>query len=291
MNVLQISDLHFGPRHWEGDDAKLLDKINSYNADIVINTGDSTSDGLESEFQDAGQFLKSITCENVISIIGNHDKRNMRSHEYFRQYIYNNEIIEPSRPELTIKKKLFLDRGITKIKNNFTDLNYIKTLTIDDMTVLIVCIDSNQLSMDEGFVEEELLRKISKKIGRMKYDTSMILIHHSILATDEGPLINSMLLTDFVRAHKIKHVFCGHTHQLDLRKSTDLYFDYSFNQYMCGSLSSCNHRDDDNMFLFYENWGTSEMRIYLIRIFFDGDSVSFNEELVLGTLDNKMQIV
>jgi 3',5'-cyclic AMP phosphodiesterase CpdA len=53
MNVLHISDLHFGPRHWEGDDAKLLDKINSYNADIVINTGDSTSDGLESEFHDA----------------------------------------------------------------------------------------------------------------------------------------------------------------------------------------------------------------------------------------------
>ncbi|MCD4741261.1 MAG: metallophosphoesterase [Desulfobacteraceae bacterium] len=290
MNVLHISDLHFGPRHWEGDDAELLDKINSYNADIVINTGDSTSDGLESEFQEAGQFLKGITCENVISIIGNHDKRNMRSHEYFRQYIYNNEIIEPSRPELTIKKNLFLKRDITKIKNNFTDLNYVKLLTIDDVTVLIICIDSNQLSMDEGFVEEEVLRKISKKIDRMKYDTSMVLIHHSILATDEGPLLNSMLLTDFVRVNKVGHVFCGHTHQLDLRKSTDLYFDYSFTQYMSGSLSSCNHRDDDNMFLFYENWDTPEMRIYLIRVFFDGNSVSFNEELVLGNPDTKIQI-
>ncbi len=291
MNVLHMSDLHFGPRHWEGDDAKLLDKINSYNADIVINTGDSTSDGLESEYQEAGQFLKSITCENVISIIGNHDKRNMRSHEYFRQYIYKHEIIEPSRPELTIKKDLFLKRDITKIKNNFTDLNYVKLLTIGDVTVLIICIDSNQLSVDDGFVEEEVLRKISKKIGRMKYDKSMILIHHSILATDEGPLQNSMLLTDFVRENKIEHVFCGHTHQLDLRKSTDLYFNNSFNQYMCGTLSSCNHRDDDNMFLFYENWGTSEMRIYLIRILFDGDSVSFNEELVLGNPDTKIQIV
>ena len=291
MNVLHISDLHFGPRHWEGDDAKLLDKINSYNADIVINTGDSTSDGLESEYQEAGQFFKNITCENVISIIGNHDKRNMRSHEYFRQYIYNNDIIEPSRPELTIKKDLFLRRDITKIKNNFTDLNYVKTLTIDDVTVLIICIDSNQLSVDEGFVEEEVLRKISKKIGRMKYDKSMILIHHSILATDEGPLQNSMLLIDFVRENKIEHVFCGHTHQLDLRKSTDLYFNNSFNQYMCGTLSSCNHRDDDNMFLFYENWGTPEMRIYLIRILFDGDSVNFNEELVFGNPDTKIQIV
>ena len=282
MNVLHISDLHFGPRHWEGNDKKLLDKINSYHADIVVNTGDSTSDGLESEFQEAGQFLKKIKCENVISIIGNHDKRNMRSHEYFKKYIYNNEIIAPSRPELTTKKNLFLKRDITKIKDNFTDLNYIKALTVDDVTILIICIDSNQLSNDEGFVEEELLRKISRKVSRMRYDKSMILIHHSILATDEGPLQNSLRLTDFVREHKVEYVFCGHTHQLDLRKSTDLYFDYSFNQFMCGSLSSCNHRDDDNMFLFYENWGTSKMQIHLIRIFFDGDSVSFNKELILG---------
>lgn len=282
MNILHISDMHFGTRHWEGDDDMLLEKINSYQADMVINTGDSTSDGLECEFQEAGQFLKGITCENVISVIGNHDKRNMRSHEYFRKYIYNNEIISPARPELTIKKNLFLKRDITKIKDNFTDLNYINVVTIDGMTVLSVCIDSNQLSDDMGFVEEELLRKISKKISRIKYDKSMMMIHHSILATDEIPLQNSLLLTDFVREHKIEHVFCGHTHQLDLRKTTDLYFDSTFTQYMCGSLSSCNHRDDDNMFLFYENWGTAEMRIYLIRILLYGDSVSFREELVVG---------
>ena len=47
MNILHISDLHFGPRHWEGDDQVLLAKINSYDADIVINTGDNTTDGLE----------------------------------------------------------------------------------------------------------------------------------------------------------------------------------------------------------------------------------------------------
>ena len=252
MNIIHLSDIHFGTRHWEGDDQLLLDKINSYPADLVINTGDNTSDGLESEYQDAGQFLKGITCENVISIIGNHDKRNMRSHEYFKKYIYHNEIISPARPELTTKKTLFLNRNITKIKDNFTDLNYTKLLNINGMTVLVICIDSNILSEDEGFVEEELLRMISRKISRMKYDKSIMLIHHSILATDEGPLQNSLLLTDFVRENKIEDVFCGHTHQLDLRKTTDLYFDSSFTQYMVGSLSSCNHANDDNMFLYFD---------------------------------------
>lgn len=282
MNILHISDLHFGPRHWEGNDDILLEKLNTYDADIVINTGDSTSDGLESEYQEAGQFLKGITCENVISIIGNHDKRNMRSHEYFKEYIYKNEIISPLRPELTTKKNLFLKRDITKIKDNFTDLNYIKVFTINGVTVLIICIDSNQLSNDDGVVEEEVLRKISKKISRMKYDVSLMLIHHSLLATDEGPLLNSLSLIDFVREHKIGHVFCGHTHQLDLRQTTDLYFNHTFTQYMVGSLSSCNHDNDDNMFLFYKNWGTTKMQIYVIRIFLDGDSLSFTEELVSG---------
>ncbi|MES9901419.1 MAG: metallophosphoesterase, partial [Sedimenticola sp.] len=50
MNILHISDLHFGSRHWKGNDEMLLDKLNAYSADIVINTGDSTTDALESEF-------------------------------------------------------------------------------------------------------------------------------------------------------------------------------------------------------------------------------------------------
>jgi predicted phosphodiesterase len=280
VNILHISDLHFGTRHWDGNDGMLLDKINSYPADLVINTGDSTSDGLESEYEDAGQFLKGIICENVISIIGNHDKRNMRSHEYFKKYIDHNEIILPSRPELTTKKDIYLKRDITKTKDYFTDLNYIKIITIENMIVLVICIDSNILYKDEGFVEEEILRNISLKINRMKYDKSMMLIHHSILTMDAEPLQNSFHVTDFIREHKIEDVFCGHTHRLDLRKSTDLYFKNSFTQYMAGSLSTSNHMGNDNQFLYLENWGTSKMRIHWIKILLDDNVMSFTEELI-----------
>ena len=60
MNILQISDLHFGTRHWDGNNEMLLDKINSYPADLVINTGDNTTDGLESEYQDAGDIAATL---------------------------------------------------------------------------------------------------------------------------------------------------------------------------------------------------------------------------------------
>ena len=283
MNILHMSDLHFGARHWDGNNKILLEKINSYPADMVVNTGDNTSDGLESEYQEAGEFLRGITCENVISIIGNHDKRNMQAHEYFKQYIDQDEIILPSQPELTTKKNLYLQRDITKTNNHYTDLNYLKLVTINNMTMLVICIDSNILYQDEGFVEEEVLKTISAKIKTMKYDKSILLIHHSILVGDITPLLNPLLLATFIREHHIEDIFCGHTHILTLRKSTDLYLHNSFTQYMVGSLSSSNRMGDDNMFLYLENWGTAALKIHLIRMHLDGDNINFTEELVRKT--------
>ena len=280
MNILHISDLHFGPRHWEGDDQVLLEKINSFKADIVINTGDNTTDGLQDEYAAAARFLKKIKCKNVISIIGNHDKRNMRSHELFRKYIYNPDIIYIPEMVNTNKRHLFLNREITKVRDNFTDINFIKSIVLDGRTVLIVSIDSNELYSDDGYVEKEVLNAVSNKINQAEYDLPLLLTHYSILGTDECPLKNSAALIDFVQEHKIENVFYGHTHELELMRTTDLYHGHSFTQFMCGSLSSCNHANDDNMFLYYENIGNDNMHLYLIRIFLVMGEVSFKEEMI-----------
>ena len=280
MNVLHISDLHFGPRHWEGKDKMLIKKINSFDTDIVINTGDNTTDGLEDEYIKAGRFLKAIKCKNVISIIGNHDKRNMRSHELFRKYIYNPEIIYIPEMEKTKKQHLFLNREITKVRDNFTDINFIKSITINKQIVLIISIDSNELYKDDGYVEIEVLNVVSKKIKQIEYDLPLLLIHHSLLGTDEAPLKNSSAIIDFVHEHNIKYIFCGHTHELELMQTTDLYSGNSFAQFMCGSLSSINHTNDDNMFLYFENLGNENMHLLLVRIFLKEGSVTFKEEKI-----------
>ncbi|WP_320042595.1 metallophosphoesterase [uncultured Desulfobacter sp.] len=280
MNILHISDLHFGPRHWEGNDKILLGKLNSYDADIVINTGDNTTDGLEDEYAKAGRFLKSIKCKNKISVIGNHDKRNMRSHELFRKYIYNPDIIYIPEMVPFKKKHLFLNRDITKLPDNFTDINFIKCISIKDLTVLVVSIDTNELYSDEGYVEEEILKAVSKEIRRAEYDLPILLTHYSILGTDDCPLKNSSLLIDFVHQHKIENVFCGHTHEMELMKTTDLYHGPSFTQFMCGTLSSCNHPNDDNMFLYYQNFGCKDMHLFLVRIFPEKRNLIFKEEMV-----------
>ena len=258
----------------------LLEKINSYDADIVINTGDNTTDGLETEYINAGRFLKAIKCRNVISTIGNHDKRNMRSHELFRQYICSSEIITIPESTTTKKKHLFLNREITKVRDNFTDVNHLTQVEIDRTRVLVISIDSNELYSDDGFVEKEVLNAVSQQINQIEYDLLLLLTHYSILGSDECPLKNSAVLIDFVQKHKIEYVFCGHTHDLELMRTTDLYKQHSFNHFRCGSLSSCNIENDDNMFVFYENLGDDQMHLHLIRIFQEKGKIIFKEEIV-----------
>ena len=280
MNILHISDMHFGSRHWQGNSATLLKKLNSYAADLVINTGDNTTDALEVEFKAAGAFLKSIKCSHVISIPGNHDKRNMKSQDFFRQYIDNSDVIYPLEPINCTKNKLFLDQYTTGIKENFTDINFIKNIVINGETLLVVCLDTSEVYKDNGFIDKEILRSMSHKIEQLSYDKIILLNHHSILDTDEDPLFNSRRVVEFVRKHKISHVFCGHTHRLSLMKSTDLYNDHSFIQYKNGSLSSCNAVNDTNMFMFYENLGEKDMKIHLIRIFLQRDELTFKDEII-----------
>ncbi len=75
-------------------------------------------------------------------------------------------------------------------------------------------------------------------------------------------------------------VFCGHTHELELMRTTDLYSGKTFTQFMCGSLSSANHENDDNMFLYYENVGDDTMHLRLVRIFEKDGIVEFKEETI-----------
>ena len=280
MNLLHLSDMHFGPRHWLGNNKKLLEKINSYDVDIVLNTGDSTTDALENEFEEAGQFLQGIDCTNVISIPGNHDKRNMRSADYFRQYIDDVEVIRPLNRDNCRKHHLYLDSHTTGISDQFTDINFLKKITVNSEAILVVCLDSNELYKDTGFVDKEILKAVSERIRSEVYDRIVLLNHHSILDTDSDPLFNSKIVIEFVREHKINHVFCGHTHQLSIMKSTDLYHGHSFVQYKNGSLSSANTPNDTNMFIYYSDFGTEKMKIHIIRCEIKGGDLNFREEIV-----------
>jgi len=198
MNILHLSDLHFGPRHWDGDDEILLEKINSYPADVVIDTGDTTTDGRECEYAEVRRFLDNINCEHFVAVIGNHDKRNLTGHELFKEYVYNPQVIFPSSHRQTQKPKLFLDRKITKLKENFTDVNFLEILTIDGKKVLFIGIDNTLVFSDYGFVEESILCTIEEKLRGMTYDLALLLTHYPLLGTNMELFMNSRRLIDLI---------------------------------------------------------------------------------------------
>lgn len=280
MNLLHISDMHFGPRHWLGNSELLLEKLNRYAADIVINTGDITTDALENEFEAAGKFLASINCSHVVSIPGNHDKRNMRSVDYFRQYIDDVDVIRPLERDNCKKNNIFLDNNVSGISENFTDVNFLKNIAIGDESVLLVCLDSCVLYEDNGLVDMEMLSTISRAIDKEDYDRIILLSHHPILDTDSDPLFNSRIVIQFVIEHSIEHYFCGHSHQLSIMRSTDLYHKHSFTQYKNGSLSSANTPNDTNMFMYYQDFGSEEMKIHVVRAIVNDDALTFKEEII-----------
>ena len=270
--------MHFGPRHWRGNNDLLLEKLNSYSADLVVNTGDNTTDSLENEFEAAGEFLASIQCEHVISIVGNHDKRNMHAQKFFREHIDPVELIRPLDPEKCDKDKLFLDQYTTGIVEKLTDTNFVKIIQCGSETLLVVCLDTGENYQDNGYIDKEILRSVSLRIDRHAYDKIILLNHHSILETDSDPLFNSGRIIDFARQHNIEHVFCGHTHKLSLTRHTDLVHQHSFYQYKNGTLSSRNTPNDSNMFLFFENFAEENMKVHVIRIFVEGSRLTFEEE-------------
>jgi len=278
IKILHISDLHFGPFHWYGNDDKLLEKINSYDVDLVINTGDCTSDGLEREYKEASNFLKKIKCAPVISIIGNHDKRSRSSVEFFKKYINDPEVIYPREQLGVAKKRLFLSDRL-RVNEKFTDINFIEEINIKDTNVCIIGLDSNVLYSDDGFVEINILNKITEKI-KMKNDClRLVLIHHSILGTDQCPLLNSQRVIDFINKNDIFYVFCGHTHEIDFRKSIDIINGHVFYQFMCGSTSSNDMGNyGRNVFVIYEILDEENINIKKIDVINRNDILIFQEE-------------
>jgi hypothetical protein len=142
--------------------------------------------GRECEYAEARRFLDKINCEHFVAVIGNHDKRNMVGHELFKEYVYNPQVIFPSSHQQTQKQKLFLDRKITKLKENFTDVNFLEILTIGGKRVLFIGIDNTLVFNDYGFVEESILCAIEEKLCGMTYDLALLLTHYPLLGTDMG---------------------------------------------------------------------------------------------------------
>ena len=280
MDILHITDLHFGPYHWLADDQELLDRLNVFEADLGFNTGDSTSDSLPDEFAAVQAFLSGLQCPNVVSIMGNHDKYAKRSQELFRQYLYGGPFLEPKDPSKVTKPKVYHDPQKMNLSEYMADVNFVRQFTIGQEEVLILCLDTNKFQSDFGLVEEQFLYAMADEMARRTYDRAIMLAHHPIVVTDPDPLIDSKRVADFVLDNQIEAVFCGHTHEVDMVEVSDLVRKAKFRQFMTGSLSSANVYRDKNMFTTIKNFGTAEENITITRIEVTPEGLTYSDTVV-----------
>lgn len=94
MNILQISDLHFGPFYHPEVGEAMLRAANELEYDVVIASGDYTQRAKPQEFADARDFMAKIPRRPIIVTPGNHDvplyrvfERILSPYKLYKEYI------------------------------------------------------------------------------------------------------------------------------------------------------------------------------------------------------------
>jgi 3',5'-cyclic AMP phosphodiesterase CpdA len=145
FTIAQLSDPHCGSPHFV---PSLLDRalmeINELEPDLVIVSGDLTSDGLRGEYQLAREYLDRIACERMIVIPGNHDSRNVG-------YVHFEELFGERRSELHAD-------GIS-----------------------ILAVDSTEPDLDHGVIGRGRYEWIEERFGAHEAFLRVFVLHHHLL--------------------------------------------------------------------------------------------------------------
>jgi 3',5'-cyclic AMP phosphodiesterase CpdA len=95
LNVLHISDLHFGPMYHEEIGERLLRAAHELEPDVVVASGDFTQRAKEEQFAAARAYLDRLPEVPLVVTPGNHDvplyrirERLTAPHQLYRRYIH-----------------------------------------------------------------------------------------------------------------------------------------------------------------------------------------------------------
>ena len=247
-NILHISDMHFGAFHAFKEKlnveellASIFNDIKDKNqVDLVIVSGDLSSRGETSEFEQAEKFLLfisnqlNISLNQILIVPGNHDiyrkeEPNRRFLKYIefinRFYSKSNDpdAILQSYPELynSSEKKLYWDSKVSKADSLFNIMPY------DELNTVVIGLNS-VISDDDrwhfGEISPSQLLKVSSRLNelgspRSDYFRIAIFHHHlfvvpSFLREGEPERIvrNQGLVLNNLIQNRVKLVFHGHTH-------------------------------------------------------------------------------
>jgi 3',5'-cyclic AMP phosphodiesterase CpdA len=144
FTIVQISDLHCGTQFFLPNLLeRAIAETNELEPDVVVISGDLTSNGFKEEYALARRYLNGIECDAMIVIPGNHDSRNVG-------YVHFEE--------------LFGDRSSVLRRNGVT----------------IVAVDSTEPDLDNGQIGRGRYGWIEEQFSDPA-DLRIFVVHHHLL--------------------------------------------------------------------------------------------------------------
>ncbi len=180
FRIVQLSDLHCGqqfflPHLLE----RAISEVNELRPDVVVVSGDLTSNGFKDEYALAREYLDRVECDSMVVIPGNHDSRNV-GYVHFDQ--------------------LFGDRN--------------SVLRLDGVTV--VSVDSTEPDLDNGQIGRGRYRWIEQQFAEAA-DLRIFVLHHHLLPVPgtgrERNIVNDAGDTlEALQRARVDLVLAGHKH-------------------------------------------------------------------------------
>jgi len=144
FRIAQLSDLHCGqqfflPQHLE----RAIAEVNELAPDLVVISGDLTTNGFKDEYVLAREYLNRVDCDAMVVIPGNHDSRNVG-------YVHFEELFGERNSVLRL-------RGVS-----------------------IVAVDSSEPDLDNGQIGRGRYRWIEEQFADPA-DLRVFVLHHHLL--------------------------------------------------------------------------------------------------------------
>ncbi|MGB4611395.1 MAG: metallophosphoesterase [Methanothermobacter thermautotrophicus] len=181
--IAQISDVHFGEKNFSDQLRKnLLHQLENENPDLIIVSGDLTTEGYSHEYELAAAFVDELrTITSTYTIPGNHDARNVGLIHF----------------EKLIGRRKFVHH---------------------DSEFAVIGLDSSEPDINDGQIGMDQLDRLGKELERVPdHLCKIVTFHHHLLpipntGRERNILLDSGDLLKLLKEYGVDFVLNGHKH-------------------------------------------------------------------------------